>query len=75
MDKVDVFTQANVPTHLAVNGERPDVEKDFRSVCGKNTSGMTVQNVTLPVNLSCEDCKWQLEQWLKKANNHPDWDD
>lgn len=68
MDKVDVFVLANVPQHLAVNSERRDLPEDqqSRACCGKNTAGMTVQSMKLPVQLTCEDCKWQLEHWLKK---------
>jgi hypothetical protein len=77
MDKIDVFMQANVPQHLAVRGERPDLpdDKQARSCCGKPTAGMSVQNVSMPVTLTCTDCQWQLDQWLKRANNDPDYDD
>jgi hypothetical protein len=75
METIDVFVLANVPQHLAINNERPNEEKESRSVCGKSTAGMTVNNVPLPVVLACPDCQWQLEKWLKRAENHPDYDD
>jgi hypothetical protein len=77
VDKIDAFVQANQPQHLAVNSERPDVPADqqARSVCGKSTIGMTVQSLQLPVRLACSDCQWQLDQWLKKASDSPDYDD
>jgi hypothetical protein len=76
MDRIEVFVLANVPQHLAVNSERPDIpDKQHRADCGKPTVGMTVSSVQLPVTLACQDCQWQLDQWLKRANNDPDYDD